>query len=548
MEAGAPRPPEEPRPTPAAPAPPGAPVTPDVKEDVRRLEELGYRQELSRAWSGFTNFAISFTIISVLAGTFTTFGQAWNNGGPIVVSIGWPVICGFVLMVALSMSELTSAYPTAGGPYWWAAKLGGANWSWYTGWLNIVGLVGIVASVGYGAATFLNATLGVYTVDVFGVNFGDTESILAEQWLLFALILVLYTLVNIFGDRLLAFFNNVSVGWHVLGVAVVIGLLVFVPDDHQDVGFVFGERLNLLGFGEGGTASAAFWFLVLPLGFLLTMYTQTGYDASAHTAEETRGAAIGAAQGVWRAVFWSAVIGWLVLLSFLFAATEVDAINEAGGATTAIFTSALADDMWAAKAILIIATVGQLFCGAAGLTSASRTWYAFSRDRGMPGWWLFRRLNADRVPSYAVLAVSVFAAIITIPAFWSTDAAPTFPWAFFAVVGICTVGLYLAYIIPVYLRLRAGDSFETGPWNLGRHYRWINTVAIIWVAITVIVFILPFGPAGVPWFDEWDAPAANYTPLVFVVLALVWIWWKVSAKDRYTGPVRTLEEDVVTRD
>jgi amino acid transporter len=544
MEAGAPRPPEEPTPAP----PPAVPVGADVQEDVRRLEELGYRQELSRAWSGFTNFAISFTIISVLAGTFTTFGQAWNNGGPVVVSIGWPVICALVLMVALSMSELTSAMPTAGGPYWWAAKLGGANWSWYTGWLNIVGLVGIVASVGYGAATFLNVTLGVYTVDIFGINFGDTENILSEQWLLFFLILVLYTLVNVFGDRILALANNISVGWHVLGVAIVIGLLVFVPNDHQDVGFVFGERLNLAGFGEGGTASAAFWFLVLPLGFLLTMYTQTGYDASAHTAEETRGAAIGAAQGVWRSVFWSAVIGWLVLLAFLFAATDTEAVNEAGGASTAIFTSALADDMWAAKAILIIATVGQLFCGAAGLTSASRTWYAFSRDRAIPGWWLFRRLNRDRVPSYAVLAVSIFAAIITIPAFWSTDAAPTFPWAFFAVVGICTVGLYLAYAIPVYLRLRQGDAFERGPWNLGRHYRWINTVAILWVAITVIVFILPFGPAGVPWFDEWDAPAANYTPLVFVVLAAVWIWWKVSAKDRYTGPVRTLEEDVVTRD
>jgi amino acid transporter len=545
MEAGSPRPPEEPAP---AAVPGETPVEADVKEDVERLAELGYKQELSRAWSGFTNFAISFTIISVLAGTFTTFGTAWANGGPVVISIGWPVICGFVLLVALSMSELTSAYPTAGGPYWWAAKLGGANWSWYTGWLNIVGLVGIVASVGYGAATFLNVTLGVYAVDIFGINFGDTESLLAEQWLLFFLILVLYTLVNVFGDRLLAMFNNISVGWHVLGVAVVIALLVFVPDDHQDVGFVFGERLNLFGFGEGSTASAAFWFLVLPLGFLLTMYTQTGYDASAHTAEETRGAAISAAQGVWRAVFWSAVIGWFVLVAFLFAATEVEAINEAGGASTAIFTSALADDMWAAKAILIIATVGQLFCGAAGLTSASRTWYAFSRDRAIPGWWLFRRLNADRVPLYAVMAVSVFAAIITIPAFWSTDAAPTFPWAFFAVVGICTVGLYLAYIIPIYLRLRAGDSFEVGPWNLGRHYRWINSIAIIWVAITVIVFILPFNPAGVPWFDEWDAPAANYTPMVFVVLAAVWVWWKVSAKNRYTGPVRTLEEDVVTRD
>jgi amino acid transporter len=525
------------------------PTTPETgTDDEAKLAELGYRQELSRAWSGFTNFAISFTIISVLAGTFTTFGQAWNNGGPIVVSIGWPVICALVLMVAFSMAELTSAFPTAGGPYWWAAKLGGPQWSWYTGWFNIVGLVGIVASVGYGAATFLNTTLGVYGVDIFGIDFGDTLHVLDEQWLLFFLVLVLYTLVNVFGDRFLALFNNISVGWHVLGVAIIIALLVFVPDDHQDFSFVFGERLNLVGFGDGSTGGAVFWFLVLPLGFLLTMYTQTGYDASAHTAEETRGASIGAAQGVWRSVFWSAVIGWFVLLAFLFAATDVNAINEAGGFSGTIFTSALADEMWAAKAILIIATVGQLFCGAAGLTSASRTWYAFSRDRGMPGWWLFRRLNRDKVPGYAVLAVAVFAAIITIPAFWSTDAAPLFPWAFFAVVGICTVGLYLAYIIPVYLRLRAGDRFEVGPWNLGRKYRWINTVAIIWVAITVIVFFLPFGPAGVPWFDEWDLPAANYTPLVLLVFLIVAVWWAVSAKNRYTGPVRTLEEDEVTRD
>ena len=143
----------------AVPAREETPVGAEVEKDVQRLHELGYKQELSRAWSGFTNFAISFTIISVLAGTFTTFGTAWANGGPVVISIGWPVICGFVLLVALSMAELTSAYPTAGGPYWWAAKLGGPQWSWYTGWFNIVGLVGIVASVGYGAATFLNTTL-----------------------------------------------------------------------------------------------------------------------------------------------------------------------------------------------------------------------------------------------------------------------------------------------------------------------------------------------------------------------------------------------------
>jgi amino acid transporter len=541
MEAGAPQAPDERVPDEIAP-------DEEVSKDVERLHELGYKQELSRAWSGFTNFAISFTIISVLAGTFTNFGFAWNNGGPINISIGWPVICAFVLLVAVSMSELTSAFPTAGGPYWWAARLGGPQWSWYTGWFNIAGLIGIVASVGYGAAIFLNSTLAVYGVDIFGINFADTDHLLAEQWGLFFLVLVLYTVVNVFADRVLALFNSISVGWHVLGVAIVIGLLVFVPSDHQDAGFVFGERLNLVGFGDGGIASAAFWFLVVPQGFLLTMYTQTGYDASAHTAEETRGAAIAAAQGVWRAVFWSALIGWFVLLAFLFAATDTAAVNDAGGAVQTIFTTALAGDLWAAKAILIIATVGQLFCGAAGLTSASRTWYAFSRDRGMPGWWLFRRLNRDRVPVYAVIAVSVFSLIVTIPAFWSTDAAPTFPWAFFAVVGICTVGLYIAYTIPIYLRLRQGENFQRGPWTLGRHYRWINTVAVVWVAITVVAFCLPYGPASVPWFDEFDLPAFNYTIGVLVLFLLVALWWHVDAKNRYKGPVRTLEEDEVTRD
>src|SRR4051794_20327889 len=257
--------------------------SPDVSRDEQQLADLGYKQELSRAWSGFTNFAISFTIISVLAGPFTTFLYAWQNGGPIAASWGWAILSVFVLMVAFSMAELTSKYPTAGGPYWWAHALGGKGWSWMTGWFNIVGLIGIVASVGYGAAIFLNTLLGLYGVDIFGINFGDDVHILSETFGLFVIILAFYTLVNIFADRGLALMNNISVGWHLLGVAVIIALLIFVPDDHQSVGFVFGERLNHNGIGTDGTGGLAFWLLVLPVGFLLTMYTETGYDASAHT-------------------------------------------------------------------------------------------------------------------------------------------------------------------------------------------------------------------------------------------------------------------------
>jgi amino acid transporter len=413
-----------------------------------------------------------------------------------------------------------------------------------TGWFNIAGLIGIVASVGYGAAFFLDGLLALYGLNIFGVNFGDDAHILGETFLLFLLILVLVTALNIFGDRGLAMLNNVSVGWHLLGTAVVIGLLVFVPDDHQSFSFVFGERINNTGLDGAATGGLPFWFLVLPLGFLLTMYTQTGYDASAHTAEETRGAAVAAAQGVWRSVFFSALIGWFVLLAFLFAANDVNAVNEAGGGVIAIFTSAM--DSWAAKLVILIAVVGQIFCVTAGLTSASRTWYAFSRDRGIPGWPVFRRLNRDKVPLYAVIAVSFFSLLITIPALFGNAAGVA--WAFPAITGICTVGLYIAYILPVYLRYRAGNAFETGPWTLGRRYKLVNVLAMIFVVVVVITLSLPFTHASVPWNDDFDITTVNYSPMVLVLGLVVAIWWAVSAKNRYTGPVRTLEEDEVTRD
>jgi len=518
-----------------------AAVDDQVGKDEQRLAELGYKQELSRAWSGFTNFAISFTIISVLAGCFTNFSFAWNAGGPIGISIGWPVLCGFVLLVAFSMSELTSAMPTAGGPYWWAHKLGGNAWSWFTGWFNIIGLVGIVAGVGYGASIFLRATLGLYGVEIFGVNFADTKGshILHQTFVLFLIILILYTVVNIFADRLLGIFNNISVGWHVAGVLVIILLLALVPSHHQSASFVFGERFNNNGFKGGATSGPFFWLYLLPVGFILTMYTQTGYDASAHTAEETHGAALSAAKGVWRSVFYSAIAGWAVLLALLFAATNVKKITALEGGSIPVIETSLTSA--AAKAVLIICTVGQLFCGAAGLTSCSRTWYAFSRDRGIPGWWVFRRLNRRLVPLYAVLASAIAALIITIPAYFGNQKGV--PWAYYAITAICTVGLYLAYVIPVYLRYRQHDRFQAGPWTLGKRYRWVNIGAMIFLVLVVYALNIPAVLTGVPWNSGFKWESLNYAPLVLLLGLIVAIWWQISAKNRYTGPVRTIDSD-----
>src|SRR3954454_23531958 len=165
--------------------------------DEKRLAELGYKQELNRSWNAVQNFGISFTIISMLAGCLTTYYQGWNNGGPVAISWGWPIISAFILIIAFCMAELVSAYPTAGGIYWWASKLGSPVWGWFTGWFNLLGLIAILASVDYFAGQFLAVILGLYNVNVLGVNFGDDQHLLGETFILFALILGLHVFINI---------------------------------------------------------------------------------------------------------------------------------------------------------------------------------------------------------------------------------------------------------------------------------------------------------------------------------------------------------------
>jgi amino acid transporter len=507
--------------------------------DAQRLAELGYKQELSRSWSGFQNFAISFTIISILAGCFTTYGQAWNNGGPIAISLGWPLISIPILIIGFCMSELVSAYPTAGGLYWWASKLGGPAWSWFTGWFNLVGLIAVTASVDYAAATFLGTVFGLYGLNVFGVNFGDSSHILTETFGLFVIILVAHAIVNIFTSHLVAAFNSISVWWHVLGVAIVIGVLVLVPDHHASASFVFTKHLNNSGFSSG-----MFWFYVLPLGFLLTQYTITGYDSCAHISEETHGAADNAAKGVWRSIFYSAAIGWVLLLAITFAASNASLISHgtdhgAAGSSIAVFESAMSAG-WV-KLVLIISTVGQLFCGMSCLTSSSRMCYAFSRDGAIPGWRLWSRVNEKKIPFNAVLLMAGLALLITLPALKGNSAG--FPVAFFAVVSIAVIGLYIAYVIPIYLRWRNGHKFQAGSWTNGEKYRWMNPIAVIWVAIITVIFILPTTPAGVPWDKAFTWSSFNYAPVVTGGLILaVGIWWLVSARNTFTGPRHTVAE------
>ena len=514
--------------------------TTNLSADEQRLAELGYKQELKRNWSGFSNFAISFSIISILAGCFTTFGQAWNNGGPIAISIGWPLISVFILIIGLTMSELVSAYPTSGGIYWWASALGGPRAGYYTGWLNLIGLWAVIASVSYGCATFFDLTLSTYS-ETWAAGYS-----LQRVFLIFIVVLALVSILNIFSGHLMALLNNFSVWWHVIGAAVIILILIFLPPSHMSVADVFTMRVNnSAGLAGGETSGLLFWFYVLPLGFLLTQYTITGYDASAHLSEETQGAADSAAKGIWRSIFYSAIGGWVLLLAFLFAVQDPEAVTAGGGGVAVIFNQALSAQ-WAGT-VLLIATVGQFFCSMACMTSCSRMMFAFSRDGAVPGARLWAKLSKSQVPANAVIATSVIAILITLPALvevniGTADAPIIVPTAFYAVVSVAVIGLYVAFAIPIYLRWRAGNRFKQGPWNLGNKWKWMAPVAVIEIAIISVYFILPTTPMGWPGNPDFSWKFVNYASILMIgSLLILWIAWHVSAKKWFTGPKRTID-------
>jgi amino acid transporter len=291
----------------------------------------------------------------------------------------------------------------------------------------------------------------------------------------------------------------------------------------------------------GGDKGWGWLLFVLPISAILTQYTITGYDASAHLSEETKSAANAAAKGIWQSIFYSAIGGWILLLSFLFAVNNADEVSAKGGAVATIFSQAL-DTKWAAI-VLFISTAGQFFCTTACQTSASRMLFAFSRDRAVPGHQLWSRLSSNRVPANGVIVTAVIAAIITLPALVEVDVngAPV-PVAFFAVVSIGTVGLYLCFAVPIYYRWKVGEGFDRGSWNLRGHWKWMAPVAIAEILITSIIALFPYSNTGMPWDPAFEWKYVNYTPiLVGGTLLLLWIYWHASVKKWFTGPKQLVE-------
>jgi len=504
-----------------------------IQDDLRDLHQLGYAQELFRTMGGFSNFAISFSIISILTGAVILFNYGLALGGPASVGIGWPLVTVFTLLIAASMAEIASAYPTAGGLYYWASRLRNKDWGWWTAWLNLGGQISIVAGINYSAALYLGVTL---LKPVFGLDpNGETYGLLNAIWITGALI-ALEIAINVAGTRIVAFMNDLSVYWHIFFVAAIaLALFAIGSQPTHDLGFLFkvapagttadGNPIqSVIPFGIAGAFA---------LGLLQAQWTYTGYDASAHVAEETVRARAASAWGVFLSVAVSAVAGYIVLVALTLKMTDpADVLaNSPGGFGVAyILGTNLGAGVTDLGGLLAIGVaIAMTFCSFSSLAAAARMLFAFSRDDGLPASsWLKKVSHRYRTPGNAVLALGVASWLLIALIYVLTKAFGGDPFFLIAgVTGVSTVLLYWAYGLCIALGLWGNQDWRNERvWSLGRWSRPAAIVSVIWIILISPLFLYPFSLN----------PAALATVVGFLVLlALYYVLW---ARTRFAGPKR----------
>lgn len=511
-----------------------------IKQDMKDLHKLGYAQQLFREMGGFSNFAISFSIISILTGAILLFGYGLGFAGPIINTFGWPLVSFFVLCVAASMAELASAYPTAGGLYFWAHRLGGYKWAWVTAWFNMLGQITITAGINYAAALYIAGAIN----RLFGTSI-DTANAFTIIGVMIV-IMIPQVLINIFGIKLTALLNDFSVYWHIGGVFIMAFLLIAFGTVSQPFSFLFQSAVNTDLTSFTSFAAGAFSFdsimikalgplyaggglaLAFVLGLLQAQWTYTGYDASAHVAEETVMARLNSAWGVFLSVAVSFVVGYIMLITLTLRIPDIAAaIDPANSPAVLYIVYSNFDNIAFGHIIAVIIGVAMWLAGLSSITSMSRMWFAFARDAGMPGHKLISQVHHKwRTPMWSIVITSILAVLLTV-----------YSAVYSVIVAISTTALYLAYGIPIYLNARnkmakKGEytTAEISPWYLKGWGPILNWISVAWIIFITILFSIP------------PNELAGWSMIILVVF--MYLYWQLDAKKRFTGPKPHAEEEL----
>jgi len=483
-------------------------------DDVRILHGMGYAQELSRRLGRFSNFAISFSIICILAGGINSLAQATSGAGGAAIGLGWPL--GVVISGAfgIAMAQIASAFPTAGGLYHWGSILGNRFTGWLTAWFNLLGLITVLGSINVGAYNFFLGAFGPR------LHLGDSMTMLV---LFLAVVTCAQALVNHYGISLTAKLTDFS-GYLIFGTAVLLAVACFACTQHFEFArlWTFGNYSGDAGANVWPRTGSSGWIFLL--GLLLPIYTITGYDASAHTSEETRNAALSVPRGIISSIIWSGVFGYLFLAAFLFMIPNMD---EAARQGWNVFFWAMEQRVPAFLRGLVYALIllSQILCGLATVTSASRMIYAFSRDGGLPASKLLARVSPrHRTPVAAIWTAAIASLLFVCGALYLERFGHT---PIFTVVVSCTViFLFFSFAIPIALGLVAygGPKWpRQGPWSIGRG--GYTLFALLSIISMVLIFVIGVQPPN----DK----ALGVTVGFLVLTAIVWFAFE---NRRFKGP------------
>ncbi len=472
-------------------------------EDVKLLHSMGYAQELARNMKGFQNFAISFSIICILSGGINSLGQGIGGVGGASIGIGWIIGCAISLVFALGMAQIASAYPTAGGLYHWSSILGGRGWGWLTAWFNLLGLVTVLGAINVGTYNFF--------MGAFGPALGWESSIGLQAACVIGITLV-QAIVNHMGIRITSMLTDFS-GYLIFLVAIVltVALLWFAPS------WDFARLITFKNYS--GPAGGDVWpatenmLMLFGLGLLLPIYTITGFDASAHTAEETRDAARAVPKGIVNSVLLSSLFGFLMLSAFVLAIPDMDKAAASGWGVFFVTLDAVLPV--SLKQLLYIGIfICQFICGLATVTSASRMIYAFARDNGLPASGALKTVHPKfRTPVAAIWTAAIISIAFTL-----------YTPAYTTIVSVTVIFLFLSYGMPIVAGLFAyGSSWsKMGPWDMGGIFRAVAVLAGVAVAL---IFYLGVQP-----------PNDNALWITGAFLAMTAVIWFAFERKRFQGP------------
>ncbi|KAL6858352.1 hypothetical protein ACO1O0_005813 [Amphichorda felina] len=488
------------------------------------LARLGYKSELPRSLSMLSILGLSFAIMAVPFGLSTMMFIGLTNGQSVTILYGWILVSLISLCIAASLAEICAVFPTAGGVYYWSAILSSPRWaplvSFIDGFLNVCGNWTVTLSINFSGAQLILSAISIFNDDF-----------VANEWqtvLCFWAVMLVCALVNAFGSRYLDLINKVCIYWTAASVVIILVTLLVMADHRRSAEYVFAH------YDTSASGWPAAWSFFV--GLLQPAYVLTGYGMVAAMCEEVQNPEREVPRAIVLSVLAAGLTGLVYMIPLLFVMPDVAMLLDvANSQPIGLLFKTVTGSAAGGFGLLFLILGILMFAGIGALTAASRCTYAFARDGGIPGYKLWRQVNAKLDMPLWALALSTAVDCLLGCIYFGSSA------AFNSFTGVATICLSTSYGVPVLVNLvQRRKAVRGSPYPLGMFGYLINGICVVWIFFAVVIFCMP---VSLPV----DAGTMNYASVVFAGFAFIAIvWYLVYARKNFKGPPVTRDDIMVT--